>query len=248
MYTSIQDFTVPLYLQKIGKKAFDSCKKLYEVKIPNNCELQMLDEGAFQYTSIECFTYPPTLIEVDEKWCMSSYYLINVFVHPNNPRFSHFDDDIIVSKSSIEQINYDILFFCNKNVKKEVKVPSCIKRIAANSFEYCEELTKIELNPQLLQIGECAFSYCRKLKKVFVPENSELQKIEKEAFQYSQIESFIIPSHIRKIGESVFFKCQNLQIIEIQYSPSLRFNLNVFDYSEQAIIMKPPIHFTVSYD
>lgn len=56
---------------------------------------------------------------------------------------------------------------------------------------------------------------CKQLKQISIENESNLQTIEKSAFDNSSIESFTIPSQVTVIQENAFCYCFNLQKVEI---------------------------------
>ena len=95
----------------------------------------------------------------------------------NNPRYSKYEDKFIIGKSTIEKENFDVLIFCNRDVKN-AKIPNFIEII-----------------------GSYAFDQCYKLQKVEISEDSKLRKIGKYSFSFSSIESIKISHHITHIDE-----------------------------------------------
>lgn len=76
-------------------------------------------------------------------------------IMPNNQRFKLLDNKCIIAKSTPESENYDILVFACRDIE------SFIKHIAPS-----------------------AFYYCRKIKQILIPNDSELQTIGDYAFQF----------------------------------------------------------------
>lgn len=82
------------------------------------------------------------------------------------------------------------------------------------------------------------------LEKIFEP--SVLQKIQnfellnKHAFEESSIRNISIPSSVTKIGENVFFDCENLQNVQIPIDSELKIiESNVFSITSIISITIP---------
>lgn len=60
-------------------------------------------------------------------------------------------------------------------------------------------IESIKLSPHITKINNCAFALCSSLSHIEIPENSELEIIDVEAFGETAIESFIVPHHLTKI-------------------------------------------------
>lgn len=87
---------------------------------------------------------------------------------------------MILSKSSPEIDDYDVLLFANRNLTS-VTIPPFIKKIGIGSF-MDSLIEKIEIPPHVNQIGDYAFSYCTKLKSFDVDKNTELESLSNEMF------------------------------------------------------------------
>ena len=74
-------------------------------------------------------------------------------------------------------------------------------------FTNCQDLYSIEL---------CAFSKCKNLKEVVIPQNCKLAKIGGFAFAETGLTSFEMPnSNLEKIGKFAFGRCLNLKTIDL---------------------------------
>lgn len=63
-------------------------------------------------------------------------------------------------------------------------------------------------------IGKESFHRNKNIRSVIFPENTRVQKIEDNAFQFSSIEKIIIPPTVTEFGNNVFEFCKNLQTIK----------------------------------
>ena len=81
-----------------------------------------------------------------------------------------------------------------------------------------------------------------------IPIESELEKIDKYAFQDSSITCLTIPPHLTYIAETAFY-CSNIQIIEfVESSNMCYFDLSIFSSSKQALFMAPKSMSDFLYD
>ncbi|KAK8839009.1 hypothetical protein M9Y10_032473 [Tritrichomonas musculus] len=55
------------FIKHIAPSAFYYCRKSKQILIPNDSELQTIGDYAFQFSSIERLTIPPTVIEISEE-------------------------------------------------------------------------------------------------------------------------------------------------------------------------------------
>ena len=77
------------------------------------------------------------------------------------------------------------------------------------------------------------------LTKIDIPPNSNLQTIESNAFQDSNIKQIFIPSKVSKICEFALFCCDNLKIIEISEESELE-SIPLKDLSYIKVIIMIP--------
>ena len=190
---------------------------------PIESQLQQIEIPiAFKSTSICSFFIPSKLINLGDGLFGNTKKLTKIIVSPKNPRYCRIDEKFIYGKSNIEQLNYDILIFCVRNIES-ITNPSFVKKICSSAFSDCTNLHQVE-----------------------IPINSELQTIENDAFINTQIKYIRIPSQVTKIGEKAFYCClQQLQTIEIPNDSKLETNQeNAFSYCsiESINIPSHPIH------
>ncbi len=102
---------------------------------------------------------------------------------------------------------------------KELVIPEKINgkkvtSIGDSAFEYCSNLTEVEIPNGVTSIGKKVFFYCTSLTRVKIP--SSVTSIGSNAFYNCQsLESVKIPSSVTSIGYKAFCNCSNLKIIEI---------------------------------
>lgn len=106
---------------------------------------------------------------------------------------------MVVGKSNLNNEAYDVLLFACHDITEAV-IPSYIK---------C--------------IGKKCFADCKKLKTIKFESNSELTRIDYEAFANSSNEIITLPNHVKTIGEKAFFMCTQLKKIGISENSELHF-------------------------
>lgn len=96
--------------------------------------LQTIETKVFLYKKIERFTIPSKLIELKDGWQFGSMNLKSVNVSPFNSNFIEYNkSEMIFGKSSPKMSNFDLLVFCNREVKF-VEIPNFIERIYSYVF------------------------------------------------------------------------------------------------------------------
>ena len=169
----------------------------YAVTSISNCSFKECDIGCcvywFEESSVENITIPASVTAISGNFFKDTKRLKEIKIDPQNPVYKLVDDKLIVAKSSDKEKEHDLLLYAMKDAVK-VTIPASIRTI-----------------------GPYAFVHCSSLKKVEIPKNSQLKKIDRCAFFLSSIENFTIPPHITQICEGAFSDCEELR--EVVISP-----------------------------
>ena len=257
--SKIKEITLSPNIVRIGKSAFSNTKLLTKVNIPENSKLKSIEEDAFDQSSIKSLVIPSSVIELKEGWCKNTPNLTDINVSPNNKFFSIYDNKFIIGKSFVENSQFDILVFCNRDVK-EVTIPSFIKKIGPYAFHNCKNIKKVTFSensdlrliekcafanssieeilipPKIIKIGEKCFLNCIYLKKIDFMKNTELKIIESEAFSIPNIEEIFIPSSVVDLKKDCFKGSLNLKEINVSQNNKIYSSYNkelVFQKDDQ---------------
>ena len=148
-----------------------------KLKFVEDSELHTVHENSFNDSSIEYLYIPPKLNELRSGWCAKTNFLTRIELSPENQNFVMKDDQFLLGKSDPKSDNFDVLLFSVRNI------------------------TTAHIPPNIKVVSPCAFHGCRELAEVEIPENSELRKIGKFAFAFSNIKELFIPSRLSKLDE-----------------------------------------------
>ena len=134
--------TIPRYIKKIGKQAFDGCTALTKVVWnAENCET---------YTEIEgntLYMYPPFL---------------DYETHTSNVKEIVFGEAVWVIPTAL---------CANMENLTHIEYPEYLIEIGSYAFANCKSLATINIPEYVTTIGECAFAYCESVNTVTIPEN-----------------------------------------------------------------------------
>ena len=201
----IPKIEIPSQLQFLGKQAFCSCFNLESIKLPNNPNFRIIEDGTFHHCS--------KLSHVDFR----NDSKIEIF---GGDSFSYTKIKEITIPSSVTQIcdnafSYVNSSFMNKsNFQVEFSKDSLLQKIVNNAF-HCSNVRTIEIPKKVTHIGKNVFSKCSNLTKAEIPLDSELQFIGEGAFSITKIKSLNIPSHLREIPD---FMCTMSPIEKVYIS------------------------------
>lgn len=196
--SSISSINIPKNVKIIEEETFSGCCNLTTVQFPEDSELHSIRKKAFSRTAIKKFYIPSKVTNIEDDFLRDDSDLIDVSVSPNNKHFTLYENQFLLFRSSLTQENFDELFFASHLIRKAT-IPSFIKRICS-----------------------CAFNYCRQLREIEFPDDSQLQSIGSNAFECTKIKSIKIPPHVTKLDKRAL-SCSSISKIEFSEDSELRF-------------------------
>jgi len=222
---SLETISLPQSLKYIGFSAFSTNSNLSSVFIPENSEIEIIDNSAFYGCSnLRSFTIPPLVTVVNNSTFSDCRNLVEV------------DFSLALGLTEIK----DNAFSGNSNLRS-ITIPDSVVVIGTNAFSFCYMLEEIILSPtsQLEYIKNSAFYYNYSLKSIYIPasvisigassfssarsveevvfaENSQLTSIGSSAFSWLvNLKSIILPSSLQTLESYVFYFCESLESIYI---------------------------------
>lgn len=237
-FTNIERIYIPRNVIRICKMAF-SCRKLKKVEIPIDSKLVTIESMAFFSSSIESITIPENVSELEDGWCYSTNKLTKVKISKNNKLYKEIDDDLIIAKSDNNCDDFDVLFFAPRNIVR-TKIPPYIKQISSYSFD-SSSIESVIIPPSVTHINKGAFCYCKKLRNVEIPRDTQLVNLGQGSFYFTSINRIYIPPAITQISEGPFDLCKYLRDVEITNDSQLKIICeNAFAHSLLTSIYFPP--------
>lgn len=182
----------PLNIVEIGPSCkvitqglFEGITTFEEVEFVNGSNLQIIEEGAFRWTSIRTFDYTESIEQIGDfafKDC------------ENLKKINTFSDKLTkIGESAFSGTSISLV-----DISKSDKCT-----LAAKSFSECKSLKSVSLPEALQTIPEYCFYGCDSLRSINIP--SELSKIGSRAFSgCKQIDNFRNPIDQYDIGSFIF--------------------------------------------
>lgn len=130
------------------------------------------------------------------------------------------------ANSQLQSIGYCAFFRCDNLTS--VTIPASVTNIDSAAFSSCDGLTSISIPAGVTSIGSSAFSSCDSLTAVTFAPNSQLQRIDSEAFSYCGLTSVAIPASVTSIGYSAFSGCDSLTTVTFAPNSQLQ---SIGDYA-----------------
>ncbi|EDR23218.1 hypothetical protein, conserved [Entamoeba dispar SAW760] len=161
-------------------------------------EVKSLGWKCFEYTDITSITIPKTITKI--QWdCFSNCSLTSI--------------TIPTTVSEIEDSCFDRCYSL-----KYINIPSTISVLGVECFQNCLSLTNMSIDNTQFISKERIFMNEPVLVRIEIPECLEM--INGKTFEKKDINEFIIPSSITKLGNHCFSGCSSLKSVDIPASVS----------------------------
>lgn len=243
--TSLEDIILPDTVESIGSGAFSETPALESIRIKNpDCDIYDYSETIYDGTVIYGYAgstaeeyakkYDRTFVAIDASKQTSGTWGSNVFWTLNDTTLT------ISGNGSIAGITNFVNVYHNKfgnapdnfkadypwseyyNVITDVIIENGITSIPSGAFCYYPELKNAEFPDSLLSIEGNAFTCCKNLRKITIPENTVIinDDAASEPFGYS------ISSYTNENADMAAFYA-----VEKENSVNYRLTINGYDYS-----------------
>ena len=209
--TAIREIELSENLSNVGYHAFGECSALEKVIVsfPVNA-LTYWDTG-WDFGIKEKKVYKGEINDVS--------YLISpdrtYYICYGLPRESTLEEVVIESMHNdlpVKELAYGA-FVSIDNIMA-VTLPDNLEYIGDWAFNGCSNLKEITLPASVEMIDDNAF-YVSGLEKIYIPENTKLSYIGKEAFAATSLTEFSIPSTVEYVGRNVFRDCLALESVYV---------------------------------
>lgn len=189
----LKTLKVPNGVTIIGTSAFENCENLTSISIPR---IKEIPSGVFgNCISLHSLVIPDSVTYIGIGAFYGCVKLESIFL-PN-------------SITTIEQGAFE-----NCSNLKSVSIPQGVERIEDSVFSGCSALKTISLPLSVKSIGNEAFCKCNSLTSFIFPENIEILSANSFA-RCCNLYSIVLPKSLTFIGENAFEGCSKLRRIEI---------------------------------
>ena len=138
--------------------------------------------------------------------------------------------------TGIKKISQTVFHSCYN--LSSITIPSTVTEIKDGAFGYCKALASVTFSgSNLTTVGSSVFAYCTSLKTISFPSstssfgdsvfehsgltqlatipNSSVNKISNSMYAYTPITAVSLPSNIKTIEDSAFYKCDRLKTLNL---------------------------------
>ena len=213
--TSIARLVLPDGLTVINGNTFNGCSSLSEINLPES--ISVIHDGAFEgCTSLSEIALPDAINTIGD-YAFADSALQNIFIPDSvmsigDYAFSKCDNLITVTFGSnirLKEIGVYTFGYCY--ALHSIAIPNTVTTIKKSAFSN-SGLTSIFIPSAVEVISEDAFNNCRSLDIVTIAQNSQLQVIEKYAFnRCDALTQINIPAKLTTIGDNAFQFCGMLE-------------------------------------
>lgn len=223
-----QEFTVTTIKESSFQKS-----QVRSIQFPADSEVRTIERGSFASPLLKSLTLPASVAGLDRGWCFELPGLTKVRVHESSRRYK-MRGKFIIGKSDPKSDRFDVLVFACRDMKSAV-IPPSIARIDPYAFAYTK-IEKIEIPPHITEICEGAFFNCKQLRKIDIPDDSQLRVVGRRSFYNTKIEKMSIPSftELREGWRAAALKLGAIRVIECKQAGQR----NISCYEDKFIVGK----------
>lgn len=199
---------------------------VYKGEMPENTEITLREDtkaiasGAFSLDNYYIISYEDgpdfwiaddgTKVEVSDSW-KEKYYTEDgkekVYSRPK----CHVES--LVLNDGLEYIGQSLFGYRGAPISK-ITIPDSVTEIDDGAFEYCRNLTDVDLSDNIDRISDSTFAFCSALESIDIPKNVKV--IESDAFVNTDFKEVIVPENIEYVGDWAYGGIENLENITIE--------------------------------
>lgn len=217
---ALEKLKLPLNLVKINSYAFSYNSCLESIEFPKT--LTNIYNNAFEYNqALESISFPASLRQIDSNAFSTNYSLKEVEFSSNGlilngSVFNYcYGLDTIKFKVGVTNLTLGTAAFGYTAIENLDQLPSNIKLVGSNEFQYCYCLKEADLSGFEYSSNNYLngmFYYCHSLKKVIIPDSFDAIGSSMFYACYS-LEEIEIPRNVTLLNSSAFYECRSLKSV-----------------------------------
>ena len=201
---SLTSVSIPDSVEQIGTNPFAACSALKTISVsPEHPYFATIDGVLFRKADKALISYPAGI--------KSSTYTIpqGVAVIGDSAFFACSSLTSVSIPDSVTSIGDSAFTLCSSLTS--VSIPDSVTSIGDAAFESCDSLTSVSIPDSVTSIGDYAFGSCTSLTSVSIPDS--VTSIGDRAFgSCTSLTSVSIPDSVTSIGKDAFAYCPLLTL------------------------------------
>ncbi len=164
---SVKDLIISQGTEHIGNDAFEECKGLKSITIPNS--VKTIGEGAFKNIEAESIFMPKTITKIGSGAFWDSK--IQKFYIEDMGAFVKIECESIFGYGN--PLSGDVKIYTNGEYTEDLTIPEGTSHIGNHAFHGCKNISSVTIEEGVKSIGWEAFRDCSNLKTITLPESLE---------------------------------------------------------------------------
>jgi len=231
--SGIISITLPNSVTSIGSGAFNACRSLKSITLPDNTGFTVLsDKLFFECKALESLTIPASVYSIGADAFNGCNMLEEINVDEDNEDFSsengvlyNLDKTLLICHPAGREGELDIpdsvteigdYAFYNSADLTGVSIPNGMTTIGEGAFLNCLNTVFDEpvLPDSVTSIGASAFSGCKRLTEISIPEGVTVIG-ENTFYNCTGLLEIVLPESLTVIGEGAFSGCDSLHEVTV---------------------------------
>ena len=220
----VRNVIIPEGFTSISSCAFQSCKTLEMVSLPNS--LQNIKSNAFSFTNLTTITIPSTVTNIDSNAFYNSSLRSLIVMQGSELQAigerafgsTSIEEVDLRNASKLKEIGTAAFIYCDELVR--AYIPASVERVSG-LFNDCDALAEVIVasdNPYItVKDGVVYDRAMTQIMDLLIPIEGEfvipegVEKILSGAFYNAGVTKLVCPSSLKVIEEGTFFSCSNLK-------------------------------------
>ena len=208
--TRIKTLIIDEGVTSIGDRAFQDCRNLSNVKLPNSLTL-IYNDAFSNCTSLASVIIPDSVTSIGDDAFEGCISLKSIEISDNNKNYSSVDGVLFNKDKSV------LVIYPAGKTDSVYSIPNSVTSIGNSAFSECTNLSNVTIPDSVTIIGVSAFYDCKNLINVTLP--NSITSIDYSVFSdCTSITNITIPDSVTSIGDSAFEGCTSLTSITIPNS------------------------------
>ena len=205
--TRIKTLIIDEGVTSIGDRAFQDCRNLSNVKLPNSLTL-IYNDAFSNCTSLASVIIPDSVTSIGDDAFEGCISLKSIEISDNNKNYSSVDGVLFNKDKSV------LVIYPAGKTDSVYSIPNSVTSIGNSAFSECTNLSNVTIPDSVISIGDFAFSNSTSLRSVTIPDSVTIIGVS-AFYDCKNLINVTLPNSITSIDYSVFSDCTSITNITI---------------------------------